>query len=122
MNAVELLANLPVVDPSTVWDCEAEPDVDACLVIDGNGSVACFRIDGAFAVPVQPSCAVDAPESIDAGNGMCSSMIADIDPPEGWCCESFGGSEPVCWLADGPEQCSGLSEWCPAVDWAPQCP
>jgi hypothetical protein len=66
------LANMPAVDPSTVWGCDTDPDVDACVVVDANGHVGCFRIEGPFAVPVWPACA-GAQSGIDAGNGMCVS-------------------------------------------------
>jgi hypothetical protein len=73
----ELLES-PPVDPSTIWECEPDPDVDLCTDLDVNGTAECFRIDGEFAVAVQPSCAVGDVFAVDAGNDMCSAP--DITP------------------------------------------
>jgi hypothetical protein len=68
---VDILEMSPPIDPSTIWECEPNPDVDLCTDIDANGLVECYRIDGEYAIAVQPSCVSDG-TSVDAGNGMCS--------------------------------------------------
>jgi hypothetical protein len=70
----DLLFGAPLVDPSTVWPCEPEPDADTCVKIDLQGHVGCFRIDGEFAVSVVPACSLSVQPGVDVGNGMCSPV------------------------------------------------
>lgn len=73
----DILEMSPPTDPSTIWDCEPNPDVDLCTDIDANGLAECYRIDGEFTVAVQPACVSDG-TSVDIGNGMCSSTPETI--------------------------------------------
>ena len=95
MIEASLLANLPFVEPTTVWDCDVEPDVDACVEVDANGHIGCFRVDGQFAIPVLPSCAVAGEFAVDAGNGMCAADDAScLIPPVVTCT-----TEGECWAS-----------------------
>jgi len=61
------LIDYPVVGRVDVWACEPDIDVDICVEMP---NARCFRIDGAYAVEVLPSCAA-SPDAVDVGNDMC---------------------------------------------------
>jgi hypothetical protein len=68
------LTSFPTVNPSKLWPCEPDPDVDLCVTFDQQGHIACVRFAGAFAIVVAPACAVGIGsliDWIDVGNGMC---------------------------------------------------
>jgi len=69
------LDEMPDVEPSSVWACEQDPVVDACVEVDGNGHVGCFWIYGDVAVAVAPSCAVADLGWVDVGLGMAASPL-----------------------------------------------
>jgi len=72
--AADDLVALTEVDQADVWECEREPDVDLCVVVDGHGRVGCFRVEGDFAVAVGPACAVSGAEWLDVGNAMVAKV------------------------------------------------
>lgn len=99
MIMADQLDGLPLANPGTLWPCEPAPDVDTCVVVDQNGHVGCFRIEGLFAVPVSPACAFEDASRVDAGNGMCSASDQEpMQPGEMWapCPIADGGTITLC--------------------------
>ena len=64
------------VNPSSLWPCNYDPDVDTCVTVDTVGHVGCFRLEYGFgvAVAVAPACAVDGIGWIDVGNDMVAMV------------------------------------------------
>jgi hypothetical protein len=138
----EMWGPCPITEQGTIDLCNSE-DL-ACVPADDGTASICLPLGGCpDVVPLGlfgelgwgDACYPRCGQGGDCLDGQLCSM-ADADdgsvcawpievlpePLAGWCCESFGEGEPVCWPADAPEQCSGLSEWCPNVDGAPACP
>ncbi len=68
---VETVDLLPGYDPGLVWQCDDDPDVDVCVIIDNVGHVACLRIAGEWAVSVAPACSGLA--GVDVGCDMVAA-------------------------------------------------
>lgn len=63
------------VEADELWECNPDPDVDGCNVVDSHGHVACWRDYSGWAVVVVPACAVGGDQWIDVGDGMAARIL-----------------------------------------------